>query len=160
MERAIRQLPIEKKMNHGLAQSSMEDMPEFVFFQKLLILQREFMNMDLRDFLMLVPKGQEQTESFCFSVAQGIFSHINKYQQAVQSKEKYDKILNDRQAIFDFGLKIRDVKQIISQIEEKVIVRESLRDEKLASSILSEKQISNLKKDNRYSSIKASEDQR
>ena len=54
MLRTLNQLPIESKMNYKHAQSSMEKMPEFLFFQKLLILQREFMEMDYRDFVSVL----------------------------------------------------------------------------------------------------------
>ena len=46
-------MPIENRLNMGLAKASYENTPEFVFFQKLLILQRQFAEMDLKDFQVL-----------------------------------------------------------------------------------------------------------
>lgn len=43
MLRTMSQLPIESKLKYKLAQAAMEDRPAYSFFQKLLILQKEFM---------------------------------------------------------------------------------------------------------------------
>ena len=80
MNRVLNQLPIESQINYQLAKSSLEDMPEFLFFQKLLILQRQFSEMDLKDFSALVgDENTKQTDNQCFNVAQGIFAAINHY---------------------------------------------------------------------------------
>lgn len=82
MNRSLGQLPIDTQINLQLAQSSMENMPEFLFFQKLLILQREFTEMDLKDFSSLVGDNSiPQSDSICFKIAQGIFKAIDKFQQ-------------------------------------------------------------------------------
>ena len=61
-------------MNYKLASTTLEKMPEFVFMQKLLVLQREFMEMDYRDFCKILGEAPEkgaisQTETFCFGIA-------------------------------------------------------------------------------------------
>ena len=60
MLRALGQLPIESKMDYKLARSSLEKMPEFLFFQKLLVLQRELMEMDYKDFVAILGESTDQ----------------------------------------------------------------------------------------------------
>lgn len=54
MLRTMSQLPIESKLKYQLAQAAMEDRPAYSFFQKLLILQKEFMQMDLKDYSQML----------------------------------------------------------------------------------------------------------
>ena len=47
-------MPIESKVNYKQAQKAMEGTQETIYFQKLLILQREFMAMDYKDFVCIL----------------------------------------------------------------------------------------------------------
>ena len=53
MSRTLAQMPIERKINMKLADQTNEDKAEFMFFQKLLVLSREFKDLDLKDFSAL-----------------------------------------------------------------------------------------------------------
>ena len=88
-------MPIESNVNYKQAQKAMEGTNETIYFQKLLILQREFMAMDYKDFVCVLgdqPMGSniDQTEQFCFGIAQGIFEILDKY----GFSHKSDPVLN------------------------------------------------------------------
>ena len=78
--RVLGQPPVENKPKYKLAQSAMEDRPAYSFFQKLLILLKEFMQVDLKDFSAMLsdPTRTKQTDQRCLKVPQGIFVAVDK----------------------------------------------------------------------------------
>ena len=79
-----------------------------MFFQKLLVLSREFKDLDLKDFAALASTKIEQTDNQCFRIAQQVFSMIEAYRKNVeeaynQARMEYE----DKDAILQFGLKMK-----------------------------------------------------
>ena len=53
MNRHLKQIDLENKLNFQIAKASHENMLEFLFFQKILLLSRELSQLDLKDFLAM-----------------------------------------------------------------------------------------------------------
>ena len=53
MNRYLKQIDLENKLNYQIAKASHENVLEFLFFQKILLLSKEFSELDLKDFLAM-----------------------------------------------------------------------------------------------------------
>lgn len=108
--------------------------------------------MDYKDFVAILGESMDtrkgppiqQTEQFCFGIAQGIFATIEKYLKVQQTEARQVSLLSDKEAIYRFGLQIKgqspadfasrnsvsllEAQSRVKQMEEAVIVQESLND--------------------------------
>ena len=169
MSRTLAQMPIERKINMKLADQTNEDKAEFMFFQKLLVLSREFKDLDLKDFSALASTKIEQTDNQCFKIAQQVFSLIEAYRKNIeeafqQARMEYE----DKDAILQFGLKMKqtelsEVQRQVTEMEEQIIVNESLKDLKQSGkveTILSSEQITTLKNSKSLEKAKVTQKQK